>query len=84
MAYEETIDPMCGVLTEADFFPDLFRQLLAKHRVVGKQVHDTRLVAMMLSWQVDKILTLNERDFFRYQAEGIVVIKPGSLAGPGP
>jgi predicted nucleic acid-binding protein len=83
-AYEDTIDPLCGVLTEADFFPDLFRRLLVKHHALGKQVHDARLVAMMLSWQVDKILTLNERDFFRYQAEGITVITPASPASPGP
>jgi predicted nucleic acid-binding protein len=83
-AYEDTIEPMCAVMTEADSHPDVFRQLLVQHRVVGKQVHDARLVAMMLSWQVGTILTLNERDFLRYQVEGITVVTPASLSSAGP
>jgi hypothetical protein len=55
------------------------KRLLAAYNVVGKQVHDARLVAMMLTWQVDKILTLNDRNFRRFEPEGISVVTPTSL-----
>jgi len=82
-SYEDTIEPLCGVLVETDTLPDRFRNLLLRYDVVGKQVHDARLVAMMITWQVNSLLTLNERNFLRYQPEGITVVTPSSiLAGP--
>jgi hypothetical protein len=44
-------------------------------------VHDARLAAMMLAWQVDSILTLNDRDFRRYEPEGIQVMNPEATTG---
>ena len=61
-----------------------FKRLVRQYGVSGKQVHDTRLVAMMLVWNIDKILTLNDRDFLRYTPEGIVVVTPESLLGSAP
>jgi hypothetical protein len=55
--------------------------LLAQYNVVGKQVHDARLVAIMRAWQIGSILTLNERNFRRFEPEGIVVLTPSSLTG---
>jgi predicted nucleic acid-binding protein len=83
-AYEDTIEPLCGVLVETDTVPDVFRRLLSQYDVVGKQVHDTRLVAIMLTWQVNSILTLNERNFLRYQPEGIAIVTPASIATANP
>jgi predicted nucleic acid-binding protein len=77
--YDETIAPICGVLTEAESHPVVFRRLLKQYDVVGKQVHDARLVASMLTWQIDSILTLNERNFRRYEPEGISVLTPSSI-----
>jgi predicted nucleic acid-binding protein len=77
--YDETIAPVCGVLTEAESHPDVFRRLLKQYDVVGKQVHDARLLASMLTWQIDSILTLNERNFRRYEPEGISVLTPSSM-----
>ena len=39
---------------------------VATHAVIGKQVHDARLAALMASYRLKRILTLNPRDFTRY------------------
>lgn len=82
--YQEAIEPICAVLTESDALQGEFKRLLVSYGVVGKQVHDARLVAMMLTWQVDKILTLNERNFRRFEPEGIVAVAPASIASSQP
>lgn len=81
---ERDIEPICAVLSERDNIYDEYKRLIAQYSVIGKQVHDARLVAMMLTWQVGSILTLNERNFRRYEPEGIVVVTPASLAAAGP
>lgn len=44
------------------------RQVVAdRHAVVGKPVHDARIVALMLAHGVTHLLTLNPGDFTRYQ-----------------
>ena len=82
--FDDTIEPSCAVLAELGTLQVEFRRLLTKYSVVGKQVHDARLVAMMLTWQIDNILTLNERNFLRFVPEGIAVVSPASLISPGP
>jgi predicted nucleic acid-binding protein len=82
--FRDTIDPLCGVLNEPEALSDLFKQLLLQYRVIGKQVHDARLVAMMLVWQIENILTLNDRDFPRYEPEGITLVTPASILAAGP
>jgi predicted nucleic acid-binding protein len=79
----DAIEPFCAVLTERDTLPVEFRRLLVNHNVSGKQVHDTRLVAMMLVWQIENLLTLNDRDFRRYEPEGIKIVTPDSLTTSG-
>ncbi len=74
--FERTIEPICSVLPERENLAAEFRQLLTKYGVVGKQVHDARLVAMMLTWKVESILTLNVRNFKRFEAEGVSVVAP--------
>jgi hypothetical protein len=34
---------------------------------------------MMLAWQIESILTLNDRDFRRYEPEGIKIVTPAEL-----
>jgi predicted nucleic acid-binding protein len=49
--------------------PDIFprwEQLVTQHRVIGKQAHDTRLVAAMLVHQITHLLTFNTDDFKRF------------------
>jgi hypothetical protein len=60
------------------------KRLIATYCVIGKQVHDARLIAVMLIWQVENLLTLNERDFQRYAPEGITIVTPASLSTPSP
>jgi hypothetical protein len=60
------------------------KRLINTYDVIGKQVHDARLVAMMLVWQVENILTLNDRDFQRYAPEDISIVTPAFLSMPGP
>ncbi|MFQ3614442.1 MAG: PIN domain-containing protein [Cyanobacteriota bacterium] len=49
--------------------PDVFptwQKLVVQHQVVGKQVHDTRLVALMIAHQIPRLLTFNSADFKRF------------------
>ena len=82
-SYNEAIEPFCTVATEIETLPSVFRRLLLQYTVTGKQVHDARLVAMMLVWQVESLLTLNDRDFRRYEPEGIKIVTPTSLTTSG-
>jgi len=71
-------------LVEREFtlLPDLpttypiWRSLIVAHAVLGKQVHDARLAALMLSHGVTHIVTLNGRDFTRYP--GLTAIDPAT------
>ena len=51
-----------------------WRRLVVAHRVCGVQVHDARLIASMHVHGIGKLLTLNVRDFRRY--DGIIVVSP--------
>ena len=49
--------------------PDIakrWRKVVTQHSEIGKQAHDARLVALMLSHGISHILTLNPSDFARY------------------
>jgi predicted nucleic acid-binding protein len=76
------VESICSIIAEPDKVYSEFKRLLGTYGVVGKQVHDARLVAMMLVGRVDTILTLNERNFRRYEPEGIEIVTPASLATP--
>ena len=52
---------------------DHWKQLVARHGVIGSQVYDARLVAAMTVHGVRRILTFNAADFTRY---GIEIIHP--------
>lgn len=57
------------------------RRLVVAHRVTGKKVHDTRLVAAMRVNAIDQLLTFNDSDFRRFA--DIRVLTPDQvLAGP--
>jgi predicted nucleic acid-binding protein len=51
-----------------------WRQIVVRHQVTGVSVHDARLVAVMISFGVTTIMTLNDGDFRRYP--GIVALTP--------
>jgi hypothetical protein len=64
----------------ADVFTH-WRQLVSAYRVIGRRVHDARLVAAMLTHGVTHLLTFN-RDDFRQFAMITVVTPTDLLASP--
>jgi predicted nucleic acid-binding protein len=54
-----------------------WRRVVVSAGVSGRQVHDARLVAVMLVHGVTHLLTLNTSDFKRYR--GIVVVHPRNI-----
>jgi predicted nucleic acid-binding protein len=52
-----------------------WKALVRKHSVMGRQVHDARIVALMSAHRVKRILTLNESDFLRF-APDVVAVAP--------
>ena len=71
--------------TRLDFLPDTpavhehWRRLVVEYRVSGRQVHDARLVAVMLAHGILRLLTLNVGDFERYGSL-IAPVHPRELA----
>ncbi|RCS54872.1 PIN domain-containing protein [Bremerella cremea] len=49
-----------------------WQELVTQYQVIGKQAHDTRLVAGMLRHGISHVLTLNPKDFQRYAEITIV------------
>jgi predicted nucleic acid-binding protein len=76
---------------EADFsaafeMPKVFETLKSiaqAVRVIGKQIHDARLVATCHVHGIESILTFNRRHFVRFTAmpPGLIVVDPVSISG---
>jgi predicted nucleic acid-binding protein len=56
-----------------------WRSLLVAHNIQGVQVHDARLAASMYVHGVGQLLTINVRDFRRF--EGLRILHPAELSG---
>jgi predicted nucleic acid-binding protein len=56
---------------------DRWRALLVTHSVQGTQVHDTRLAASMYVHGIGQLLTINVRDFRRF--DDIRVVHPAEV-----
>ena len=54
-----------------------WRQLVSQYGVNGKQVHDARLVAVMLAHSIPNLVTFNTTDFSRYPV--ITLVDPNSM-----
>ncbi len=61
-------------LTEPSEIADQWQRVTIKNSVLGRQAHDARLAALMLSHGVTYLLTLNPGDFARYRE--ITVVTP--------
>jgi predicted nucleic acid-binding protein len=48
-----------------EIFP-IWERLIVQHQVMGKQAHDTRLVAAMITHHISHLLTFNTKDFKRF------------------
>jgi len=64
--FSESIDSYAG-----------WKNLVSKYQVRGKQVHDTRIVSIMLREGVRSILTFNAADFRRFPE--IVTLHPDDI-----
>jgi len=63
-----------------DDVPGIFAEwenLVFKHQVSGKNVHDARLVAAMLAHGITHLLTFNVKDFKRFHE--IIVVDPPNI-----
>ncbi|MGD0872342.1 MAG: PIN domain-containing protein [Bryobacteraceae bacterium] len=58
---------------------DRWRSLLTEHGIQGVQVHDARLAASMYVHGVGQLLTINVRDFRRF--DGLRILHPVDLSG---
>jgi predicted nucleic acid-binding protein len=54
------------VLNEPPTAYSKWKKLVAQYAVVGKQVHDARIAALMIAQKVKRVLTLNPADFQRF------------------
>ena len=72
-----TITNAFPILPEPPDIADQWLKLAIEHGVCGKQAHDARLAALMLAHGVTHILTLNPRDFARY--DGITPVTPQEI-----
>jgi len=69
-----------GLFTLVDENREIFREwerLVQMHSIIGKNVHDARIVAQMLVHGIDNILTFNTKDFKRFS--NITAIDPSSI-----
>lgn len=66
------------IITEDRDTYERWLALIVRFRVSGRQVHDARLVAHMLSRNIPYILTSNIKDFARYGE--ITAVDPQELA----
>ena len=76
---ERRLEEVEGTFTLLPELPStyaIWRGLIVAHAVLGKQVHDARLAALMLSHGVTHLVTLNARDFTRYP--GLTAIDPAT------
>jgi predicted nucleic acid-binding protein len=73
------LERVCRLVTESQESHVRWKEVVARHGVIGASVHDARLVAIMLTNNIPRILTLNEQDFRRYETEGIRVETPRSV-----
>ena len=58
--------PLFSVADETAPVREKLLELLREYPTSGKQVHDTNIVATMLAYEIDTLLTLNIGDFKRF------------------
>lgn len=68
------VDDLLREWTLLEDTPEVFRtwlELVTRHQVSGRQVHDARLAAALRAHGVDQLLTLNGEDFKRFDIKSI-------------
>jgi predicted nucleic acid-binding protein len=65
------------ILADSPKVYEEWKKLVEHYKISGVQVHDARLVAMMNVYGIQNIITLNTKDFSRFQ--NISVIEPKNI-----
>jgi predicted nucleic acid-binding protein len=73
------LERLFPILPEVSTVYTCWRRLVMDFGVMGVQVHDARLVAIMQAHGLTHILTFNTDDFKRYASEGIQAINPNDI-----
>jgi predicted nucleic acid-binding protein len=76
------LERIVSILPESASAYPIWRKLVVSVGVIGVQVHDTRLGALMQVHGVTHVLTLNTADFARFV--GITALDPNALISPTP
>jgi predicted nucleic acid-binding protein len=74
------IKSLFPILLDSPLILAEWERLVTTYEVKGVNVHDARLVAVMLVNRISHILTFNDDDFRRYASE-ITVINPNNIQG---
>lgn len=72
------IERLCVLVPGDDRSYLEWRRLVTQLNVTGASVHDARLAAVMLAYNIANVLTLNPQDFRRYP--GVTVVEPSDVA----
>jgi predicted nucleic acid-binding protein len=72
----EKIERLLTLLPDSPLAYVEWKRLVSRYGVMGVQVHDARLVALMTVHGLQRMLTFNTGDFTRY---GIEAVHPGVL-----
>ena len=57
-----------------------WERLVSTYGVIGPDVHDARLAAVALVYQVPNVLTFNGKHFNRFAPEGLKIVDPATIA----
>ena len=61
------VESFFTILSDRQTIYDEWKKLALGNHVIGKQVHDARLVAAMNVYNITHLLTFNDKDFRRYK-----------------
>lgn len=61
-----------------------WERLVITYNVIGPDVHDARLAAIALVYNVPNVLTFNVKHFRRFEPEGLNIVDPASIAAVQP
>lgn len=67
MAQMQTIQSLFRITNETTVVTEGLLELLQNYPTKGKQIHDANIVATMLAYDIDTLLTLNIKDFKRFK-----------------
>lgn len=75
----QRLQPLFPLLPDTGAIFNEWLKIVLTTGVSGKQVHDARLVAVMLVHGITNILTFNVAHFLRFQTYGITVTHPSAV-----